>query len=332
MATRNLFKGLVHALLAACLLTLAACGGSSEETTADGEKKLTIGFIQTGAESDWRKAHTVSVKEEAEKRGYELKFGDGQGKPENQLKAFSSFVVQGVDAIIVAPIVETGWETSLRKAQAKNIPVIILDRTVDVSDDSLFAAYVGADTYHEGILAAEWVVKEFDAGNGGTANIVELEGTPSSSPAINRHKSFHSVIDQHDGLKIIDSQSGAFSRANGKQVMEAMLKKHGPENIDLVYAHNDDMALGAIQAIEEAGLKPAVDIKLISIDAVKASFEAMVDGKLNCTVECNPLQGPLAFDLLEKVLAGETVPKDSRVKDEVFEMANAAEDIKTRKY
>ncbi|MBK1878958.1 ABC transporter substrate-binding protein [Pelagicoccus mobilis] len=308
-------------------LFLSGCGGGSDDSSADSDT-LTIGFIQTGAESDWRKAHTVSVKEEAEKRGYNLKFADGQGKPENQIKAFSSFVVQRVDAIILAPIVETGWETALRKAKAAGIPVLILDRTVDVSDDSLFATYVGADTYQEGIQAAEWVVKE----TGGKANIVELQGTPGSSPAINRLKSFKSVIDQHPGLKIIDSQSGDFRRANGKQVMEAMLKKHGPENIDLVYAHNDDMALGAIQAIEEAGLKPAVYIKLISIDAVRAAFEAMVDGKLNCVVECNPLQGPLAFDLLEKILAGETVAKDNRVKDEVFEMAHAAEDIKTRAY
>jgi len=320
---------LVKALLLSAIVVLTGCEQSQAPDQAEqsSDKKLTIGFVQTGAESDWRKANTDSVLTEAEARGYRLKFADGQGKQENQIKALSSFVVQGVDAIILAPIVETGWENVLKKAKKKKIPVIIMDRKVDVKDESLYAAYVGADTYTEGVKAAEWVIKN----TGGTANIVELQGTPGSSPAINRMESFNKTIAAHPGLKVIDSQSGDFRRSNGKEVMEAMLKKHEGK-IDLVFAHNDDMALGAIQAIEEAGLKPAVDIKLVSIDAVKAAFEAMVEGKLNVTVECNPLQGSMAFDLLEKVLAGETVPKTNLVHDEVFEMANAAEILPTRKY
>lgn len=289
-------------------------------------KKIKVGFAQTGAESDWRTANSESIKAEAAKRGVDLKFSDGQGKQENQIRAVRSFINQGVDVIMISPIVETGWEPVLREAKKAKIPVILSDRSIVTSDDSLYVAYVGSDFYKEGQMAAEWLAK-FTNGKG---SIVELQGTPGSAPANERRKSFADTIAKFPELKIIDSQSGNFELTGGKQVMEAFLKKHG-RTINVVYAHNDSMALGAIQAIEEAGLKPGKDIVVISIDALKPAVQAVVAGKLNCAVECNPLFGPIVFDVAEKILAGEKVPKKMLNTDIVIDATNAAQLLPNRK-
>ncbi|MEO7597679.1 MAG: ABC transporter substrate-binding protein [Opitutus sp.] len=290
-------------------------------------KPLTVGFAQTGAESTWRTANTQSLKSEAEKRGINLKFSDGQGKQENQIRAVRSFITQGVDAILIAPLVETGWEPILRDAKRAKIPVILMDRTVKVSDESLFACFVGSDFAEEGRMAADWLAKHTN----GKGRILELQGTPGSAPANERRRAFADAIQKYPDLKIIDSQSGDFRRSGGKEVMEAFLKKHG-RNFDVVYAHNDDMALGAIQAIEEAGLKPGKDVTIVSIDGVKEALQAVIDGKLNCTVECNPLFGPKVYDLVKKVVAGEKVPRVQYNKDELFDSTNAAASIASREY
>ncbi|HEY4300264.1 MAG TPA: ABC transporter substrate-binding protein [Candidatus Didemnitutus sp.] len=290
-------------------------------------KPIVVGFAQTGAESAWRTANTNSMKAEAEKRGIKLQFSDGQGRQENQIRAVHSFIAQGVDAIVIAPIVETGWEPVLREAKRAHIPVIITDRTVQVSDDSLYVCFLGSDFYAEGKMAAEWLA----GATHGKGNIVELQGTPGSAPANERRKAFADALKAFPGLTIIDSQSGDFRRSGGKEVMEALLKKHGRE-INAVYSHNDDMALGAIQAIEEAGLKPGRDILVVSIDAIHEAIQAVIDGKLGCTVECNPLFGPKVYDTVAKVLAGESVPKKSFNHDERFDGSNAAQVIASRQY
>lgn len=288
---------------------------------------LKIGFAQTGAESAWRTANSESMKAEATKRGIDLKFSDGQGKQENQIRALRSFIAQKVDAIVLAPLVETGWDPVLRDAKRAGIPVIITDRSIATTDESLYACFIGSDFFEEGRMAAEWLAKK----TGGTGRIVELQGTPGSAPANERRKAFAEGIASHPGLKIIDSQSGDFRRAGGKEVMEALLKKHG-KSIEIVYAHNDDMALGAIQAIEEAGLKPGSDIVIVSIDAVREGVQAVVAGKINCTVECNPLFGPKVYDTVAKLLAGGKVERKSFNKDELFDATNAAAALPTRQY
>jgi simple sugar transport system substrate-binding protein len=318
------YRNILAILGTIALALLASCKSGADK---EGSKKAVIGFVQGGASSDWRKAHTDSVKEEAAQRGYELKFVDGQGKQENQIQGISSLILQRVDAIILAPIVETGWDNVLKKAQQAGIPVLILDRSIKTDDDSLFEGYIGADTYEEARKAAKWLIAKTE----GKAKVVELQGAPGASPTINRYKGFRDVAKDHPGIEIIASQSGDFRRSKGKEVTEALLKKHGDE-IEVIYAHNDDMAIGAIQAIEEAGKKPGADIILVSIDGVKSAFEAMVAGKLNCSVECNPLQGPAAFDAIEKILAGETIPKVTMVKDEVFDQSVAKDVIDSRKY
>ena len=315
-------------------LTAIAIGGcaktdpaSGTATTDSGEKKLVVGFSQIGAESDWRKANTESIKSEAAARGIELKFADAQQKQENQIKAIKGFIAQGVDVIAFAPVVETGWEPVLREAKAANIPVFVSDRRPDVPED-LYVTFIGADFIKEGEMAAEWAVKEM----GGKATIAELTGTTGSAPANDRAKGFRNVIEKNPDMKIVFTQTGDFTRAKGKEVMEALLKSPQGASINLLYAHNDDMALGAIQAIEEAGKVPGKDIKIVSIDGVKAAFEAMVEGKLNCTVECNPLLGPFLFDAIEKHRAGETLPKRTVVPDLAFDQSQAKEELPNRKY
>jgi simple sugar transport system substrate-binding protein len=205
---------------------------------------------------------------------------------------------------------------------------VLTDRVVEVSDPSLYVTFIGADFVEEGRRAANWLVEA----TGGQAKIAELQGTPGAAPAIDRKTGFEEVIAQHPGMQIIKSQTGEFNRAKGREVMESFLKSSEGKAITAVYAHNDDMALGAIQAIEEAGLTPGEDIKVVSIDGVKAAFEAMVEGKLNCTVECNPLLGPQLFDTVEAIVAGQEVPKRIVTPAAVFTRETAAEDIKTRQY
>lgn len=291
---------------------------------------LTVGFSQIGAESAWRTAETESIRSEAAARGIDLKFSDAQQKQENQLKAIRAFIAQKVDAILLAPVVETGWEGVLKEAERAGIPVVLVDRGVTVSDDSLYATLIASDFVEEGRMAARFLAEK----TGGRGNVVELQGTTGAAPAIDRKKGFEEELSRHPELKIVRSQSGDFTRAKGKETMEAFLKAAKGEGtkIDAVYAHNDDMAIGAIQAIQEAGLKPGSDVLVVSIDGVKAAFEAMVRGELNASVECNPLLGPLAFDAIEKLRRGEPVPKKIVVKDRIFDAASAAAEIASRKY
>jgi galactofuranose transport system substrate-binding protein len=319
--------------LLAAALALAGCAKQNEPaaggaTPAIAAKKLTIGFAQTGAESAWRTANTASFKAEAEKRGYDLKFSDGQGKQEVQIAAVKTFITQGVDAIVIAPIVETGWEPVLQEAKAAKIPVIISDRTLKVDDPSLYACFVGSDFKTEGKMVADWLIKR----TGGKGKILELQGTTASAPANDRHSAFVDAIKGTD-LTIIDSQDGDFHRDKGKEVMEAFLKKYSQKgDFDIVYAHNDDMALGAIQAIEAAGLKPGQDVLVVSIDGTKDGVQAVADGKINCVVECNPLTGALVYDIVEKVVAGQPVPPITYNHDELFDSTNAAAAVATRQY
>jgi simple sugar transport system substrate-binding protein len=321
-------KKLVTSLLVAFTCGLLATGCGQKQTASSGEETLTVGFSQIGAESAWRTANTDSIKAEAAKRGINLQFADAQQKQENQIKALRSFIAQGVDVIAFSPVVETGWEPVLKEIKQAGIPVVLSDRAVKVSEEGLYVTFIGSDFVEEGRRAARWLAEK----TGGKAVIAELVGTPGSAPAIDRKKGFEEIIANHEGMRIIKSQSGDFTRAKGKEVMETFLKSPEGRQITALYAHNDDMALGAIQAIEEAGLKPGTDILIVSIDGVRAAFEAMVAGKLNCTVECNPLIGPQLFDLIEKVARGEPVPARVAVEEGVFDQSQAAAALPTRQY
>ncbi len=305
-------------------------------TSAQAADKIVVGFSQIGAESAWRVANTDSITSEAKNRpNIDLKFSDAQQKQENQIKALRSFISQGVDVIAFSPVVETGWEPVLKEAKRAHIPVILTDRAVDVQDDTLWVTFMGSDFVEEGRRAGNWLLENYgrlkaEGKSSDVINVVELQGTVGSAPAIDRKTGFEEVV-KGSPVKIIKSQSGDFTRAKGKEVMEAFLKSEG-KNIDVLYAHNDDMALGAIQAIEEYGLKPGKDIIIVSIDAVRGAFEAMVEGKLNCTVECSPLLGPQLFDAVEALAAGKELPKRIVTNEDVFPAETAAEILPTRKY
>jgi simple sugar transport system substrate-binding protein len=326
------------ALMAAASLLVACSGAESPaggDQGGDAGKPITLGFSQIGAESEWRTANTNSVQSAAKDAGITLRFSDAQQKQENQIKALRSFIAQRVDVIAFSPVVETGWETVLREAKAAQIPVILTDRAVDVSDETLYLSLIGSDFVEEGRKAGRWLTEYYTTGAGkdvkGDVNIVELQGTVGSAPANDRKKGFGEIIAADPRFKVIRSQTGDFTRAKGKEVMEAFLKAEG-KKINVLYAHNDDMAIGAIQAIEEAGLAPGKDIIIISIDGVKGAFEAMIAGKLNVTVECSPLLGPQLMEAVKKVAAGETIDRRIVTEESVFPMETAAEVLPTRKY
>jgi simple sugar transport system substrate-binding protein len=314
---------ILRSTLASLCVALASCSGGQSSNN-----RIVLGFSQIGAESEWRTANTESIKSAAKTMDIDLRFSDAQQKQENQIKALRSFIAQKVDVIAFSPVVETGWDTVLNEAKAAKIPVILTDRAV-TSDPSLYIGFIGSDFVEEGRKAGRIVSDRFkDAA--ASVNIVELQGTVGAAPANDRKKGFEEVIAANPRLKIIRSQSGDFTRAKGKEVMEAFLKSH--DRIDVLYAHNDDMAIGAIQAIEEAGLKPGKDIFIVSIDAVKGAFEAMIAGKLNATIECNPLLGPQLMTSATEVIAGRPIPKRIVVDEQVFTMETAKQHIQSRKY
>jgi galactofuranose transport system substrate-binding protein len=267
---------------------------------------LTVGFSQIGSESGWRAAETSVSKSEAQKRNITLKIADAQQKQENQIKAIRSFVAQGVDAIFLAPVVATGWDAVLGEAKDAKIPVILLDRDIETANKSLYLTAVTSDSVHEGTVAGEWLAKQV---GDKPCNVVELQGTVGASVATNRKKGFDDAIAKHANIKVIRSQTGDFTRAKGKEVAESFLKaENGGKNICALYAHNDDMAVGAIQAIKEAGLKPGKDILVVSIDAVPDIFKAFMAGEANATVELTPNMAGPAFDALIAYKDKGTVP------------------------
>lgn len=321
------------------LIALAVGAAIAATSYAQAEDKIVVGFSQIGAESEWRTANTNDVMAAAERAGVELKFSDAQQKQENQIKAIRSFISQKVDIIGFVPIVETGWDNVLREAKRAKIPVVIMDRDLK-TDPSLYTAKIGTDSVEEGRRAFRWIDEyvtktERTPRNGGDKlNIVILEGTVGASAAVGRSKGFNEAFNaapNKDKYNILASQTGDFTRQKGQEVMESFLKSYR-DDIDILFAQNDDMALGAIQAIEAAGLKPAQDIIIVGADAVKGMFQAMIDGKANATVECNPLQGDIFFETCKKILAGEEVPKSVYVEEGVYDASNAAEVFPTRKY
>ena len=321
----------------AVALAMTACSGGAtpaEPGAAGGAPnkpldQLVVGFAQVGAESGWRTANTKDIQESFKTAGIQLKFSDAQQKQENQISAIRSYIQQGVDYIAFSPVVQTGWDAVLQEAKTANIPVILPDRAVDSKDTSLYVTFLGSDFVAEGKKAGEWVTNEYkDAKE--QVSIVQLEGTTGSAPAIDRATGFADVIKANPNLKVVASQTGDFTRAGGKQVMEAMLKSQ--PKIDLVYAHNDDMGLGAIEAIEAAGKVPGKDIKIVTVDAVHDGMVALTEGKINFIVECSPLLGAQLIDVIKKLNAGEKVEARIVTNEGTFTQEQAKEALPNRKY
>ena len=310
-------------LVLALMFALAACGGGGGDAVAgaggaagggaaaaNGERPLRVGFAQIGSESDWRVGNTVSVRTAVEEAGWELIFVDANQMQENQIAALRDFITQGVDYIGFAPVVETGWDAVMQEIREAGIPVIMLDRNIDMPNRyDYFTTWIGANFVHEGERAAQWLVSylEHTGRAGENINVVELQGTVGSSPAIDRQTGFANVIANHPNINISLSQTGDFTTELGKTVMESFLQQQG-NDIDVVFAHNDGMAIGAIQAIREFGLNPGEDIIVIGIDAVKLAFEAIIAGDMNATIECSPLLGPQFVDAIRALERGEQLP------------------------
>lgn len=286
-----------------------------------------IGFAQVGSESGWRSANTDDIKKAAEANKVDLQFTSAEGDQAKQIASIKTFITQGVDLIAFSPVVETGWDSVLQEAKAANIPVILTDRAVD-SDPSLYKTFIGSDFVAEGEKAANWAKKEF--ADASEVNMVVLEGTTGSAPANDRATGWKNILGSDPKFKTLASQTGDFTRDGGKKVMEGFLAAN--PNIQLVYAHNDDMALGAIEAIEAAGKVPGKDIKIVSIDGVKAGMEALAAGKINYIVECSPLLGNQLFQAASAVLKGETIPARIVTVEGEFDQAQAKAALPTRQY
>ena len=324
-------KKMVSALLTATMV----CGMSVVPAVgvAAADDTITVGFSQVGAESDWRTANTESMKSTfSEENGYELIFDDAQQKQENQLTAIRNFIQQEVDYIVLAPVTESGWDTVLQEAKDADIPVIIVDRMVDVSDDSLYTTWIGTDSLLEGRKAAEWLnayttAKGIDAKD---VNIVDIQGTIGSTAQIGRSKGLEEGVDNY-GWNLLAQQSGEFTQAKGQEVMESMLRQY--DNINVVYCENDNEAFGAIDAIEAAGKTVGSDIAngeimVISFDTTNAGLTDTLAGKITCDVECNPLHGPRAEELIKALEAGEEVEKLNYVDEEIFATDDTVDKVK----
>ncbi|WP_328477297.1 ABC transporter substrate-binding protein [Actinoplanes sp. NBC_00393] len=331
MVRRNLTAAVLSGVLA--VSALAGCGGNGDDAGSGsgdgGDGKITLGFSQVGAESGWRTANTKSIQESAKEAGIDLQFSDAQGKQENQISAIRNFITQKVDVIAFSPVVTSGWDAVLKEAKDADIPVILTDRAVDSQDKSLYKSFIGSDFVEEGKKAGQWLVEQ-SKGKPGPINIVELQGTTGSAPAIDRQKGFAEAIAADPNLKVVKSQTGDFKRADGKTVMETFLQS--TPDIDVLYAHNDDMGLGAIEAIEAAGKVPGKDIQIITVDAVKDGMTALADGKINFIVECSPLLGPQLMDLVKKTNAGEEIPTRVLTEETTFTQEQAKEALPTRQY
>lgn len=316
-------KALAIALVALVALSGVFAGGAQESAApAASDNLIVVGYAQVGAESDWRTANTQSFKSTfTEANGYRLIFDDAQQKQENQIKAIRSFIQQDVDYIVVAPVVETGWETVLKEAKDAGIPVILSDRMMDVSDPSLYTCWVGGNFIKEGEDAGKWLIDYLkkQGRSNKKINIVTLQGTIGASAQIGRTEGFGNIVKTQPNWNMLAMQTGEFTQAKGQEVMESFLKSY--PDIDVVVAENDNMAFGAIDAIKAAGKTcgPNGDIIIISFDAVAAAFDSMIAGDMNVSVECNPLHGPRVAEIIQKLEKGETVDKIQYVVEEVFD-------------
>ncbi|MDO5081451.1 ABC transporter substrate-binding protein [Buchananella hordeovulneris] len=331
----------VRRFIAATAVALVALAGCSSDTTssdsnstapgdgkqstaadAGGEELLRVGFSQLGAESGWRTANTESIKATfTEANGYELTFVDAQQKQENQIKALRDFIDQDVDVIAFSPVVETGWDEVLQEIKDAGIPVVLSDRTIETSVPDAYVTFIGSDFVAEGRTAGEWV-----KANVPEPKIFELQGTLGSGPQLDREAGFGAVMSD----KIIGKASGNFTRAEGKIAVEAALQAYPEMNV--IFAHNDDMGLGAIEAVEAAGKKPGVDIKIVTIDGVRDGLQALVDGKFNFVVECNPMFGEQLGQVLRDAKAGKDLPDKVIVKDQTFDQTITQEVVDQRPY
>lgn len=301
-----------------------------EEAHITQENRIVVGVSQLGSESGWRTANTESVQDAfTQKNGYFLIYNNARQKQENQLKAIRSFISQRVDYIIFSPVVETGWETVLQEAKQAGIPVILMDRNVDVEDQSLYVTCVGSNFAEEGEKAGHWLEGELAKRrrSAQSINIVILTGTEGSSSQIGRSAGFAAVAARHANWNILEEKCAEFTSTKGKEVMKGFLRRY--PDIDVVVSQNDDMTFGAIEAIRESGRTVGVggDIMILSFDAVRGALDMVADGTINVDIECNPNQGEYLLNVIGMLEAGEPVEKRYYVEEDVFTIENVTQEL-----
>jgi galactofuranose transport system substrate-binding protein len=320
------------------LVTIAVLVVIAPLLSFSAEKKLVVGFSQIGAENPWRTAMSENMKNAFAQAGITLRFSDAQGKQENQIKALRSFIAQKVDVIILAPVVATGWDAVLKEIRDKKIPLIIVNRKLTVSvgkSEDYYLTFVGPDNTQAGKMAAQFVFDTFKD-KPGDINIMELQGTVGASTATERKQGFDESLKSNPRFKIIISQSGDYNRAKGKEATEAMIKavKAQGKKIDVLWSAADDQGIGGGQALTEAGLNPGKDVIIVSVDGLKITFEEMVAGRYNATIE-NPIDyGPKCVELVKTIVAGKanTIPKVILVNFTLYTAATAAKELPNRKF
>lgn len=312
-----------------CLGLLSGC--ASKPATEEASTSMLLGFSQLGSESSWRIGNTASIESAARRHNISLMLENANQKQEKQIDAIRSFIAYQVDVIAFAPIVEDGWDNVLNEAKLANIPVILVDRLINTTDDSLYAAYVGADFYSEGVRAGEFLLRKAEDLDQETLRIVEIAGTEASTPMLQRYDGFHDVIDGNPRFETLETISGDFLRSKGEECMRYLLDKYG-DAIDVLYSHNDGMTLGAVDTLEEYGLTPGQDIIIITVDGEQAAIDLLKAGKVNCVVECTPMLGEIVMDLALKLSAGEAVPAVTYPEETVFSEYDDLDTIGPRGY
>lgn len=316
-------------LVILCILTISACDRRAQN---DGkEKPIVLGYSQLGDESTWRTRNSLSITTAAKKAGIKIMFEDAMQDQANQIKALRSFIAYKVDVIAFSPLVETGWDTVLGEAKAAHIPVILVDRMIETADESLYTCALSSDFKLEGRRAGEFLLKKYKNAPG-PINIVEIAGTAESTPAIGRYEGFREVLAPYPKFHVIFSEDGDFMASKGRELMQKILARYNPKEINVLYSHNDDMTFGAIEVMREAGIKPGKDIAIISVDATQRSINYLKVGLINCVIECNPNSGPQVMELARDVVAGEPVPKRTYIEETRFDEFGAVDTIENRGY
>lgn len=321
-------------ILALLVLLLLLCGCAREDRTQLEENLIVVGISQVGAESDWRVANSESMKAVfTEARGYRLLYEDARQKQENQIIAVRKFIQQRVDYIVLMPIGEIGWDSVLQEARDAGIPVILVDRMVDVEDETLYTAHVGSDFYEEGAKAVAWMERRYGGGTN-PVNIVHIQGTLGSTPQIGRTSALENGIQKHSNWNLLAQLDGDFTQAKTYEVMRRYLEALPPEqDIDVVYCENDNEAFGAIEALEERGYVCGRNVDVICFDATRNALKLCMEGKIALAVECNPLQGPLVEEIIRTIEAGQMPQKQHYIKEQAFTAKNLTEQmIAAREY